>query len=31
MKIQIVKSATKKVTAFSTCPFYVDEPPPAKK
>jgi hypothetical protein len=31
MKIQILKSGTKKNTSISTCPFYLDEPPASKK
>lgn len=31
MKIQIVQKGTKPVSSKSICPFYVDEPPAAKK
>ena len=30
MKIQIVQKGTKPVSSKSVCPWYVDEPPPAK-
>jgi hypothetical protein len=31
MKIQIVQKGTKPVSSKAVCPWYVDEPPPAKK
>jgi hypothetical protein len=31
MKIQIVQQGTKKNSAKSVCPWFIDEPPAAKK
>jgi hypothetical protein len=31
MKIQIVQKGTQKVSSKAACPWYVDEPPAAKK
>jgi hypothetical protein len=31
MKIQIVQKGTKNLGSSHLCPWYVDEPPPAKK
>ena len=31
MKIQVVQKGTKKVLSNHVCPWYVDEPPAAKK
>jgi len=31
MKIQIVQKGTKTVQSNPVCPWFVDEPPPAKK
>ena len=31
MKIQVVQKGTKKIVSNHVCPWYVDEPPAAKK
>lgn len=31
MNIKIVKKGEKKLASMHVCPWYVDEPPPAKK
>jgi hypothetical protein len=31
VKIQVVKKGEQKLSSMHVCPWYIDEPPPAKK